>query len=284
MIGIVNFLKPTGMTSSDAVVKIRGILKERKVGHLGTLDPLACGVLPIAVGKATRLFDVFLTKDKLYRAYFDFSKTTDTLDSDGIVTNASKKAITKEEIERVLPKFIGEIQQMPPKYSAKSINGKRAYELARDNIEVELKPSKINIYDIKLIEKYSNNIFVFDIHCSSGTYIRSIVRDIAEELGVYGFMPALIRLSAGNFTIENSVTSDDLVEKGEKAIILPENAIDFLPELKVLDKIQSKKLSHGIKQEINREDGMYRLYFDEEFIGIGEVQNKKLRIKLNFTV
>ncbi len=280
--GIINLLKPTGMTSSDGVAKIRGVLKEKRVGHMGTLDPLASGVLPIAVGKATRLFDVFLKKDKKYRGFFDFSAITDTLDSDGVVLNRSDRIVTKEEIIAVLPKFIGLIQQVPPMYSAKCVNGQRAYQLARQNVEVELKPSNVTIFDMKIIDQYSETGYVFDIHCSSGTYIRSIVRDIATELGVCGFMAGLIRLSSGPYTIENSITFEELEITRRDSLISPEEALSFLPEIRLTSEKSIRELSNGIKQESKLPDGDYRLYFSEQFCGLATITKGIVKIIVNF--
>lgn len=280
--GIINILKPTGMTSSDAVARTRGVIGEKRVGHLGTLDPLACGVLPIAVGKATRLFDVFLSKDKKYRAFFDFSFDTDTLDSDGIIQNRSNRVVSESEILDALKSQIGQIEQIPPQYSAKCVDGKRAYQLARENIQVELKSSTVNIYDIKIIDKYSSNGYVFDIHCGSGTYIRSIVRDVAETLGVFGYMSGLIRLSSGKFQISDSVTFDEFDVLRKNAIIPPETALDFLDEIRLCDEESIKKLTNGIAQKVIKSDGDYRLYFADVFCGIGNVQKGNLKITLNF--
>ena len=280
--GIINLLKPTGMTSSDGVAKIRGVIGEKRVGHMGTLDPLASGVLPIAIGKATRLFDVFLKKDKKYRGFYDFSATTDTLDSDGVVLNKSNRVVTREEILAVLPKFVGKIKQIPPMYSAKCVNGQRAYQLARQNVEVELKASDVTIYSIDLIDQYSENGYVFDIHCSSGTYIRSLVRDIATEMNVYGYMAGLIRLSSGPYKIENSVTFEELEITRRDSIISPEEALMFLPEIRFTNENSIRLQTNGIKQHVKLPDGDYRLYFVDEFCGLASVTEGLLKIVVNF--
>ena len=147
--GFVNIIKPTGMTSSDVVLRVKKILKTKKVGHLGTLDPAASGVLPVAVGKATKFFDYFLNKDKTYVAVVKFGIETDSLDSFGNITNKDNTIISKEDILKVIPEFIGKILQVPPKYSAIKINGKRACDLARENIDFEIKPKEITIHSIK---------------------------------------------------------------------------------------------------------------------------------------
>ena len=180
MIGIILVNKPSGMTSSNVVVKIRHISKVKRVGHLGTLDPLASGVLPICLGKATRLFDLFLQKDKSYVAHIEFGKLTDSLDIDGKVISENGKVPSREEILNVLPKFIGKISQMPPSFSSKVINGVRAYKLARLGQEVQLKPCDVTITKLELLSQINENTYEFLVGCSSGTYIRSLARDIAE--------------------------------------------------------------------------------------------------------
>ncbi len=220
MTGFVNILKESGMTSSDVVVKVRGILRRAtgqkcKVGHLGTLDPMATGVLPIAIGNATRLFDISLDKTKTYVAEFQFGLMTDTIDSTGIIQSQDHKIPNISEIEAVLPRLIGKIDQIPPLYSAKSIDGKRAYKYAREGKIVELEPKQIEIFDIKLIDIDNNSDndcadkFSFVIVCSSGTYIRSIARDMGELLGTKAIMSSLKRTESGPFYIENAVALTD---------------------------------------------------------------------------
>lgn len=211
MLGFLNIYKPTGITSNAVVQKIKKRFHIDKIGHLGTLDPLACGVLPIAIGKATRLFDYSLDKKKRYTAIFDFGYTTDTLDIEGVKTKENKLVPSKEQIISAIKNLIGECDQIPPLYSAKCVNGKRAYDLARAGIEFELKPKKVVIYDIKVIDKVSDFQYKFDIECSSGTYIRSIARDLAELCGTYGCMSYLERTETGVFKKENAINLDDLL-------------------------------------------------------------------------
>ena len=212
MKGFVNINKPLGMTSSDVVVKVRGILRrasgeKQKVGHLGTLDPQGSGVLPIAVGTATRLFDFMQEKTKVYQATFVFGKETDTLDGVGKVVETSDILPTKEQISDFVSSYCGEIDQIPPQYSAKSVDGKRAYDLAREGKTVDLTPKRVNIIYVKLIEAVnrvahlangnyalSENEYAFEIACSSGTYIRSIARDVAHALGTVGYMSSINRI------------------------------------------------------------------------------------------
>ena len=210
--GIINVLKPAGLTSNAVISKIKKILKPNKIGHLGTLDPSGTGVLPVCINKATKLFDFYLKKDKHYRAVFVFGKTTDTLDSDGILTEQNDVIVSLDDINNILPSFVGKQAQMPPKYSAKKINGQTAYTLARNNVDFELKPKEIEVYGIKVIAQLGQNKFLFDIKCSSGTYIRSLARDIATMLNTFAYMGAIIRLASGNFDIENAVKLCDVTE------------------------------------------------------------------------
>lgn len=208
--GVIILNKPLGISSNSASNKVKWMLGAKKAGHLGTLDPLATGVLPVALGKATKLFDRFLKKTKTYIATFEFGYETDTLDSEGQVINKNGCIISKDEINSVLDSFKGQISQLPPKYSAKRVGGKRAYDLARAGVEFELTPKDIIIYDIKVLHELKENVFEFEITCSSGTYIRSIARDIAYKLNTYGTMISLIRTKCGIFDIENSVTFEDI--------------------------------------------------------------------------
>ena len=207
---IINLNKPTGMSSFLAVKKVARILGVKKAGHMGTLDPYGTGVLLVGVNKGTKMFDEYLNKTKTYIATFHFGYETDTLDSEGKIINENEKIITKAEIDEVLPSFIGKHAQMPPNFSAKKINGKRACDLIREGKNVELKPKEIEIFDIKLINCFENNNFVFEITCSSGTYVRSVCRDLAYKLSTYGTMISIIRTKGGAFCLENSCTLDDL--------------------------------------------------------------------------
>ena len=181
MRGILLVNKRQGWTSFDAVNFCKRVFNTREVGHLGTLDPMATGVLAVTVGSATKLFDMFLNKTKTYVAEFTFGYSTDTLDAEGQIESRCDIIPTLEQIEAVLPEFIGEIEQMPPKYSAKKIGGKKAYDLAREGKDFELKPSKVTIHNLKILD-YSNGVLKLEIECGAGTYIRSLGRDIASRL------------------------------------------------------------------------------------------------------
>ena len=200
--GIIPIDKPNGWTSFDVVNKIKHMVKPLKVGHLGTLDPMATGVLLVTVGKATKLFDIMQEKQKTYVAEFEFGYVTDTLDATGEVIKTTKNIPTEQQIKEVLNSFIGKINQIPPKYSAKSVNGVRAYNLARNNQEFELKPKIVEIYNIILLS-YNSNRLKLEISCGSGTYIRAIGRDVAEALNSLATMTELVRTKVGKFKLEN---------------------------------------------------------------------------------
>ena len=273
--GIINVLKPAGMTSNKVLTEIKKKLHPNKIGHLGTLDPSAVGVLPVCINRATRLFDLYLKKDKEYRAVFVFGKTTDTLDSDGQITDFDNKIVQKEDIDKIISKLIGKIDQIPPKFSAKSINGKRAYDLARSGVEFEIQPKKVEIYSINLIDQLKENTFLFDIKCSSGTYIRSIARDMASLLGTYGYMAGLIRTKSGNFDIESSVGIDDITEKN---IISIQKVLQDRENVFVDDKFYDK-INNGCEIKVLHTDiENIVVYCKDELIGLGNIKNGILKL------
>lgn len=272
MIGFYNVLKPTGVSSGFVVNKIKRITNE-KVGHLGTLDPSASGVLSIAVGKATKFFDYFLNKDKEYVALAKFGVLTDTLDSDGTVIEKDNVNVSLEDIEKIIPKMCGEILQIPPIFSSKNVNGERAYDLARQGKDVVLEPKKVQIYSIKVEKMHQNNLFRLKIHCSSGTYVRSIVRDIAKELGTNATTVCIIRTSSGKFKIDESVMLDDIAENKEKHLIKI-NSILNLPEI-VLDEKQAKNLFSGKDILLDKDNGEYLSFYKSEEFSVLKVENKK---------
>lgn len=272
MIGFYNVLKPTGVSSGFVVNKIKRITNE-KVGHLGTLDPSASGVLSIAVGKATKFFDYFLNKDKEYVALAKFGVLTDTLDSDGTVIEKDNVNVLLEDIEKIIPKMCGEILQIPPIFSSKNVNGERAYDLARQGKDVVLEPKKVQIYSMKVEKMHQNNLFRLKIHCSSGTYVRSIVRDIAKELGTNATTVCIIRTASGKFKINESVTLDDIAENKEKHLIKI-NSILNLPEIE-LDEKQAKDLFSGKEILLDKNDGEYLSFYKSEEFSVLKVENKK---------
>jgi tRNA pseudouridine55 synthase len=278
MKGFINLIKPEGMSSAYAV----GAIKRKfrlPCGHMGTLDPMASGVLPVGVGKTSRLFQYLLDKSKTYIARFKFGYTTDTLDVTGATTDTTSVVPDILQIRSVLSRFVGEIDQIPPKYSAKCIDGKRGYQLARQGIEFELSAKKVNILDIQCLAQTGENEFEFKVDCKGGTYIRSLARDIALECGSLGVMSALCRTASGVFNIENGVTVQDFIdsENAEKYLLPADIAVDF-PKL-ILTGKQAQKILDGVYEDYGFNDGIYRVYNQEDFWGVGKAEQGKLKIE-----
>ncbi len=275
-LGFINADKPSGLTSSAVVNKIKR-LTGLPSGHMGTLDPLASGVLPVGIGNATRLFEYFLDKKKEYVAEFTFGVTSDTLDSTGELV-VSGRIPTEAEICGVLPLFEGEISQLPPKYSAKNVNGRRGYELARAGVEFELAPKRVTIDEVTLLEQVKEDAFRFRIRCGGGTYIRSLARDIAEKLGTKAVMSGLRRTQSGYFKAAEAVSPDELTEENIESLIVPtENVLPF--EKLVLKGAGWEKIFNGVPAATDYPDGRYKIYRGDTFYGIAEVKNGRARIK-----
>ena len=278
MNGFVNVLKPVGATASDVVVCVKHVLHEKKVGHLGTLDPAASGVLPVAIGQGTKLFNFLTNKVKYYRAFFTFGVTTDTLDAYGTVTERSNVLPTREQVATALQSFVGEIEQAPPAYSAISVGGVRAYELARKGVDVQLKTRKVEIFSFELIEQKSNDTYVVDIKCSGGTYIRSLARDVACACGTVGYMSALIRLQSGSFDIEDAVTLDE-IRQNKEACVLP---LDYpLRDVERYDFEDSlfDDINFGRRVRCDALDGYKKIYCKDTFFGLGKCRDGVLDIE-----
>lgn len=279
--GILNINKPAGITSYDVVDVIKKIFIGSKVGHTGTLDPIATGVLPILVGEATKLTIKLTAKDKAYRVRMLLGVETNTYDITGKIIYAA--IVDKDEIyirERI-KRFIGKMKQIPPIYSAIKIDGKRAYTYARENKQIELKPRDIEIYDI-------NNIAVdlkkrevcFDVYCTKGTYIRSLVNDIGKKIGCGATMVDLIRLKNGDFDIEDSIELYEFLKLSFDEMKGKITSIDeYYSDLKrvYLSKDEFIMLVNGIKLEIDEPDKMVRIYNIKKYAGLGEIKNKKLQ-------
>ena len=277
MTGFINIIKPSGVSSAYAV---GGVKKKFNCpcGHMGTLDPMADGVLPVGIGKASRLFQYMLDKEKTYVARFIFGYTTDTLDITGEVTESTEVVPTIDQIKSVLSNFIGEIDQIPPKYSAKCINGKRGYQLARQGVEFELEAKKVNILNIELLSQISENEFEFKIDCKGGTYIRSLARDIALAVGSLGVMSKLTRTACGVFNMQNGIALDKLknTDTPEQYLIPADTTINF--EKLHLTPKQAQKILDGVYENYGFKDGTYRVYNQDAFIGVGKVSEGVLRI------
>ena len=265
MTGFVNVYKPEGMGSTKVVGRVKYLLKT-PCGHMGTLDPLACGVLPVGIGNAARLFDYFLQKEKRYSARFVFGATTDTLDREGEIVRGGRVP-SAEEIAAALPAFIGEIMQTPPRYSAVSVNGRRGYDLARSGQDFELSAKKVRIASFTLREQTAPDEFAFDIVCGGGTYIRSLARDLAEALGTKGYMSYLCRTASGVFTCETSVPFDSLTAENIRDYIIPTDSVLPFPILENADE----RIFHGVGVRTACADGLYKLYRGDEFYGIARV-------------
>lgn len=279
MKGVVNLNKPKGWTSRDAVNKVRNLLKVKDAGHFGTLDPQGEGVLLIGVGKATRLFDPMLKKDKVYRADFAFGYETDTLDGEGEIVRTTNIIPTAVEIEEKLSSFVGKQLQIPPQYSAKSVGGVRAYQLARRGESVTLVPSEVEIFSTKLIADKGNGVFEIELHCSAGTYVRSVCRDLAYSLGSLATMTSITRLRVGAFTLEQSVTIEEVERMGEKVLISCDEAIGGFPMYEVPADWYDKIID-GVKfYPENAPEPPFSVYCRGELFGLGEVVDGVLKIK-----
>lgn len=278
MTGFVNIDKAAGVSSAREVNIIKRITGT-PCGHLGTLDPMANGVLPVAIGNAARLFDYFLSKRKTYIATFLFGADSETLDTTSELTVSDGRIPSAREIEELLPQLCGEVMQIPPKYSAKNIAGKRGYQLARAGVDFKLPPKKVNIYSIRLLKMADARSFVFEIECGGGTYIRSIARDLGKALGTYAVMSALTRTKSGCFEIGNSVKTDFLTEKNVAEFIIPTDSV--LPFESIYPTAyEAKKLFNGLAVESVLPCGTYKIYYtDGSFYGLAEVKDKKLKVR-----
>ncbi len=286
--GIINVNKPAGWTSQDVCTKLRHVLHIRKIGHTGTLDPMATGVLPVCVGKATRIIEYFDKDHKSYHASMKLGITTDTLDITGKVTEtAGYTNVTEKAVREAFRAYTGNIKQIPPKYSALKINGKRAYDLAREGKDFEIKPREITIYDngITRIDLESGEI-EFDVTCSKGTYIRTICDDIGRDLGCGAVMTALTRTASGYFRIEDSYTIEEITEDDDplnNKLIPADITLEKLGKIILNDNRITAFLNgnsswgSGFRvTEPSSFDGLYRIYGNDVFLGIGAVENGSL--------
>ncbi len=286
--GIINVYKEKGFTSHDVVAKLRGILKQKKIGHTGTLDPEALGVLPVCLGKGTKLCDMLTDHNKTYEVVMRLGITTDTEDMTGTVLSESEVNCTEDEVEAVITSFVGEMEQIPPMYSALKVNGRKLYELAREGKVIERKGRPITIYGIQILE-IKLPFVRMEVSCSKGTYIRSICRDIGEKLGCGACMDSLVRTRVGQFLIEESMTLEQ-IEKKVKEGVLEESVIGIeevfadYPFVHTTEK--TDKLVHNgnpfekqdlleVDQENAKKDPL-RVYDSKGvFIGIYQYQEQK---------
>ena len=280
--GFINVNKEKGMSSAFVVTKLKRILRSRgiafdKIGHTGTLDPDGEGVLPIALGKATRLFDYTLDKKKVYYTEFVFGKETDTLDESGVVIKECDKVVEISDILSVIPTLKGEIDQIPPLYSAKSVDGRRAYDLAREGKDFTLKPKRITIYEIEYLG-VNNGAYAFRITCSGGTYIRSIARDMAYAMGTLGYMRYIRREASGPFNIERAYTLNELESIDiEQNLIKMEEILVDMPRFDA-PKGAERLLDNGVRMALKVPDGSFKMYIDDELTWIAEKNENDGRI------
>lgn len=283
--GILNVNKEKGISSARVVSLVRRALDIKKVGHTGTLDLEASGVLPIVVGKATRVSDYMMTKDKVYETDLILGAKTTTLDAAGEITQKSHKVIGKDEFLAVMNTFKGEIDQVPPMYSALKVNGKKLYDLAREGIEIERKKRKVNIYDIDLLD-FDFPRAKIRVTCSKGTYIRTLVDDIGEKLGTFAYVDNLVRARVGEFDIKDAIKSEDILEISREDLLKKLYPIDTALknfEKIVLDKSYLEKLINGQVVEVEKNYGkIIRVYCEDEFLGLGNSyrENNKNFLKM----
>ncbi|MBQ2916674.1 MAG: tRNA pseudouridine(55) synthase TruB [Clostridia bacterium] len=278
MNGLLIINKPKGYTSHDVVNVLRKKLNTKKVGHTGTLDPNATGVLPILVGAATKISKYLIEHEKTYIATIVLGKKTDTGDIEGkiIEEDSNLMDVDENELEKVIKSFLGKQTQIPPMYSAIKVDGKKLYEYAREGKSVEVKPREIEILDINLIG-YENNEIEFSVRCSKGTYIRTLCEDIAKKLGTIGYMKELQRTSVKEFNIEDSISLEELenINVLEKIISIEE----IFKDKPIID-LNNRKLElflNGVQLTHDLEDELYRIYNNNNFIGLGIVKNKLLK-------
>ncbi len=273
--GILNVYKPRKITSFDVVRVIRKLTNEKKVGHCGTLDPEACGVLPICIGKATKAIEYIMENNKTYIAELKLGEITDTYDIEGKIIRQCDVNVTEEEVIEAVNSFKGDIKQVPPMYSAIKVKGKKLYELAREGIEIEREARDVTIHDIKVLE-INLPCVKMEVNCSKGTYIRSLCYDIGEKLGCGAMMNALERTATGKFTKENSINLEALNEENIYDYIIPiENAFLNYPKISANTKFKTLLLNGVILKDKSfisniEKDKIYRIYDERNnLIGIG---------------
>lgn len=283
MTGIINVYKPKGITSHNVVSFVRRQLNMKRVGHTGTLDPLATGVLPVLVGNATKLSDLIMADEKKYTARVVLGITTDTEDTTGEIVEKKEVSVTEEQLLKAVQEFVGEIEQIPPMYSAIKVEGQKLYQLARKGVEIERKPRKITVYSIEVYD-FNGKSFMMDVHCGKGTYIRSLCRDIGKKLGCGATMDSLERTMSGTFTKENSYTFEQIeeaVKNGaiDEIIMQPDSVLgEFVKvdinnenKAKIRNGIRLRPAQLGIKEYC--ENQIFRIYSRGELMCLLKVKN-----------
>ena len=282
--GIVIIDKPQGWTSMDVCAKLRGILHEKRVGHAGTLDPMATGVLPVFVGQATKAVSFAEGGQKVYEAVLQLGLVTDTQDTTGETLEERAVTVTEDEVRAALPRFLGEIEQIPPMYSAIKVNGQKLYDLARQGREVARKPRKITIFDLALTQNFGNGQYALRVVCSKGTYIRTLCHDLGQALGCGGCMAALRRTMAAGFRIEEAVTLERAQEEREALLLPLDEYFRACPRFTVQNETQEKRAYNGNAFTARGvADGEYRVYDRAgNFLSLSRAEGGELHAIKNF--
>ena len=284
MNGIINIYKEKGFTSFDVVAKLRGILKTRKIGHTGTLDPDAEGVLPVCVGKATKICELLTDKTKEYEAVMLLGRTTDTQDVTGETLTQQEVRCSAKEVEKAVLSFAGDYMQVPPMYSAIKINGQKLYDLARQGREVERKPRSVTFYELELLEQVSETDFLLRCLCSKGTYIRTLCHDIGQALGCGGCMSSLRRTMAAGFTLAECRTIEEVQQQGESLLAATDSLFRQYPAYRILSEQTDRRCRCGNPLTAEGlQPGLYRVYgTDGTFLCLSRWENGVLTSEKNF--
>lgn len=285
MNGIINVIKPPTMSSNGVTVYLRKLLNVKKIGHAGTLDPQAAGILVCLLGRSTRISDHLMAERKRYIAEITFGVETDTLDTEGTVLRRDSIKIGEGDLKRACEAFTGTMEQTPPKYSAIKVGGRKAYELARDGREVELKKRIVTIYSIDVISCTGNNRYLLDICCEKGTYIRTLLKDMGEYLGTCAATSLLIRAASGHFDLDSAYTLDeirDMTEKGDLSFLTsPYDAMRDLDTVTVSIS-DGEKLKNGVELACDpKAEGMLRICAEDVFLGLGRAENGRIKLKVS---
>jgi|LSQX01.2.fsa_nt_gb tRNA pseudouridine55 synthase len=293
MDGFINLYKESGKSSFGAISPLRRIFNEKKIGHTGTLDPMAEGVLPVTLGRASKFINLLPENEKEYIAKFIFGKRTDTLDITGKIIEEFKYIPPTDDLMNILPEFMGEISQIPPMYSALKKDGVRLYDLARKGLEIERESRKVKVFNIEFLEEH-NGEYQIKVRCSAGTYIRSLIDDVGMKLGSGAVMTGLIRTESNGFTVENSYTLseiENLVNQGktDKVLIPVEKMMSIYPSVSVTQRQMVRFINGGgllLERIINipENNGLLRVYSNDEFLGVGEIADKELKVKVLYKI
>ena len=284
MDGIIVINKPRDWTSMDVCAKLRGVFHEKRVGHAGTLDPMATGVLPVFVGQATKAASFAEDGKKEYRASLRLGVVTDTQDTSGTVLSESAVRVTEDELRAVLPRFTGEIEQIPPMYSAIKVRGKKLYELARKGVEIERKPRRVTIYELELLERDASGDWGLRAVCSKGTYIRTLCHDVGAALGCGGAMSALERTMASGFTIDEAASIEDAQKQGDRLLRPVDSLFRQYPAYRIDYAEAERRCRCGNPiRGFNIKDGVYRVYGrDGTFLALSRCEGGVLTSMKNF--